>query len=522
MKAMTARQALACLAALAVIGVLLGGCGGGATTAGGGSEGGDASVRHGGTLQFGLEAEPTTLDPFNAIEVSTTYVIPQINETLVAISADGKPEPQLATSWTTSPDGLTWTFQLRKGVQFSDGKPMTAEDVAFSIEQTRTGPYFASLYEPIKQVRPTSASTVVIETTKPMPALLADLGLYVAGIVPKNFGGQSAEEFGQNPVGTGPFKLQSWRKGQAIKLVANPNYWQPNLPELEGIDYTFTTDESARLAQLRAGNLDLTRATALTVSTGLAQAPETRVEESPGVWAYSMLLNQNESPFADPRARQAFNLALDREGMLRAGTAGKGTLGNAYLPPSLQPFHDAGLQPPARNVAKAKALLAEAVAAGADPTITIKTFNFDSVSRLTAQIAQQDLEEVGFTVTLQALEETAINTQIEGGEYEVALLPYLPYVSDPSELASFYLSYIAPGIGAPVQAQTKLVNEANVAMEPAKRKQLYFRLQEEIAAEESVVILNYQPITLAVRDEVGGLEFSPVGTVNLSSAGFTG
>lgn len=508
------------IAFVVAVAAFVAGCGGGSGSSAGDGEANAAAAQPGGTLRFGLESEPTTLNPFNAIELTTTYVIPQINETLFNIDSKGKPQPNLATEYTTSADGLTWTFQIRKGVKFSDGTPMTADDVAFSIEKARVGPYFASLYEPIERARATSPSTVVVETSKPMPAMLADLALYVAGIVPENFGGVSEKEFAEHPVGTGPFEFKSWKHGQAITLVKNASYWQPDLPLLDEIVYTFTTDENARLAQLRGGDIDMTRATPLTVKSGLAQAPDVRVEEIPGVWTYFMLLNQNDQLFEDPRVRRAVNLAVNREGMIQAGADGKATLGAAFLPPSVE-YSAEDLQPPPQDIAKAKSLLAEAVDEGASTDFTIKFFSFDSFARLASQIAQQDLEEVGFDVKLQAVDEAAINAQLEAGEYEAVLASFLPYVTDPSELTSFYLAFYAQNSGADVEGQTKLSDEANVEQDPSKREQLYHQLQEEIAAEESLQILYYLPMVTVVRDEVTGLEFNPVGLVALGAAGFS-
>jgi len=510
----------AIVAAALVIALAVAGCGGNGGS--GGSEGAtEAPAKAGGTLRVALESEPSTLNPFQVIEQVTAYVIPQVMETLYTIGPDGKPQPNLATKATTSKDGLTWTLQLREGVKFSDGSPMTAADVAFSLNELRTGPYFAGLFEPIEKVSAASPTTVTIKTSKPMPALLGDLGLFVAGVVPDNYGGVSEKEFAQEPVGTGAFALSSWKHGQAITLVPNKQYWRKGQPLLDQIVYTFTTDENARLAQLRGGETDFSRATPLTVKSGLSNAPDVRVEENPSVFVDYLLLNQNDPAFKDPRVREAVNLAIDREGMITAGTDGKGTLGASFLPPSVT-YADDSLQPPAQDVAGAKKLLGEAVKDGVDPSFTIKFYSFDSFSKIATQIAQQDLEEAGFDVKLQALDEAALNSQIEAGEYEAVLGLYLPWIADPSELTSFYLAFYGTNSGADVEAQTALAAKANTELDPAKREQLFIQLQQMVADEESMLILNYQPIVTAVSDELSGFYLNPFGFVAFNEAGFAG
>jgi peptide/nickel transport system substrate-binding protein len=507
------------LGALLAAAAVLAGCGGGSgSSADGGSD--SAAAKPGGVLHFGLESEPTTLNPTRVVEQATSYVIPQINETLFEIDSEGEAQPKLATKYTTSKDGLTWTLQLRKGVKFSDGAPMTADDVVFSIEEARTGPYFAGLYEPIEKVRATSPTTVVIETSEPMPALIADLSIFTIGIVPENYGGVAEKEFGQSPVGTGPFVLESWKHGQAITLAKNPGYWDQGQPLLDEIVYTVTTNENARAAQLRGGDLDATRVSPLTVKSGLSGVSDVQLDEVPGGIVNLFSLNLNWPPFDDQRIREAINLAIDREGINQAGSDGKGTLGASFLQPSIL-YSDTDLQPPARDVEKAKELVAEAVKDGVDTSFTIKFTNFTGFFPITAQIIQQNLEEVGLAVKLETLDEAALSEESTTGKGVPAGLGLTTaWLNDPAELASFYL-FGAEFIGSDMKKLTKLANEANVEMNPTKREQLYHEMQEAVAEEELTLVLNYEPIIMATQDNVTGIRYTPTGLLTLGTAGFT-
>jgi peptide/nickel transport system substrate-binding protein len=330
------------LGALVAVALAVTGCGGGSSTNAGSQ---NSEAQPGGTLRFGLE-KPPTLEPEEALYPSETYVIAQFSEGLVKNNRKGDIEPLLATAWSHSKDNLAWTFHLRKGVKFSDGSPLTAEDVVFTMERLRHGEIEEPTYKLVSNVKATSPTTVVIETSKPMGALLPDLATNYSTIIPDNFGGVSAKEFGQHPIGTGPFMLKSWHHGQSITLVKNPHYWMPKRPLLDKVVFTVTANEPARVAQMRGGALDLTRVSPLGVKTSLAQEAEVSLNEFPGVLVNWLHLNSLQEPFKNQKMREAANLALDREGIAKAASDSKASLGTSYLNPWVRDFRD--VQPPAR------------------------------------------------------------------------------------------------------------------------------------------------------------------------------
>ncbi len=507
---------------LALATVLLAGCGGGG--GGGGAETGgeaanDARATDGGTLQFALESEPTTLNPPQAIEGSALIVILEVSEGLYEFDEEGNIDPNLAESSETSADGRTWTFTLQKGVKFSNGQPLTSKDVVFSLEQARNSSYFAGFYENIASVVAKGDHTVVIKTKTAAPVLPAQLASYTADIVPADFAGMSEKEFGQKPIGTGPFVVSSWQRGQALKLVKNPDYWKQSKPHFDEIVFTTVTDETSRLAQVRGGELDMAKATPLAVKTGIPAGSGVRVEETAQTIVDYLLLNQHDPSFEDPRMREAINLAVDREGLIKTATDGKGQAGASYLPPAT--IYSEELEPPARDVAKAKKLAAEAIADGADSSFTMPYYNFDSYSAIAAQVVQQNLEEIGLKVKLQPLDEAALNEMLEAGEYEAVLGIYYPANADPSEITEFYLAFYAPHNGADLKAQEEVAEQALTELDSEKRGELYAELQEMVADEESMLVLNYQPLVYPVQETITGVRFDPVGNVLLREAGFT-
>jgi peptide/nickel transport system substrate-binding protein len=304
-------------------------------------------------------------------------------------------------------------------------------------------------------------------------------------------------------------------------MTQNPEFWKPDKPHFEELAFSVTTDENSRFQQIRGGDLDMTKASAIAAKTGVVPGTGVRVEETPQNITDYLLLNQNKPLFKNQKVREAVNLAMDREGIIETATDGKGELGASFLNPAVT--YSIQVEPPERDVAKAKQLISEAAKEGVDTGegFTINSYNFDAYSGIATQIVQQNLEEVGLNVKLQPLDEAALNEELEAGEYQAVLGLFLPGISDPSELSTFYIGFYAPGNGADVAAQTKVIEEGAVEMNEAKREALYGQLQEMVIEEESMLVINYQPVVYPVVEEVTGVEFDPVGNLLLRNAGFT-
>ena len=493
-----------------VLAVLLAGCGSGSdssTTAAGKQPG------RGGSLTVALAGgEVETLDPSTALGGGSITVLSQIMETLYKVNAKGENEPWLVTSAKTSNDGRTWVFNLREGVEFSNGKPMTAEDVVFSIDVARKSANYATLFEPFKTVKATSPTTLEITTTQPLPSMEAILTIWVAAVVPKNFGGVSEKTFAEHPIGTGPFELGKWEHGTAVILERNPRYWNPERPYLDKVTFKSAAEDNSRLAQLRAGDVSLIETPPAAELETLENTPGLSVSAGePGLVQY-VVINARSKKFQDPRLREAINLAIDRDAIIKTAMAGYGKLGASFLVPTL-PYHDFGLQPPARNTAKATQLLSEAVADGAEPSFTLTVPAGDARYSLMSQIIQSNLEEVGFKVTLQPLEATALLTNLSEGKFEMALEALGAGILDPSENVALYLSTESFFTGAENETVSKLAEEGASEINHGKRREIYYKLQEEVAKENFLVTLGYEPPFWGRSDEVLGFEANALGQV---------
>ena len=512
--------------------VFLTGCGG-SDSSGSSTAGSSGPIKKGGTLHFAQVGETSTLNPFgpSGSEVQTVTVFAQINETLFKLNNNNeKVEPWLVSKYEKSADDREWTLHLRPGVKFSNGKPMTAEDVVFTIEVAKKSIAWATTTEPITKITATSPSTVVLKCEKPVPAMPALLSLYALGIVPKNYEagasfeiangqGKAEEAFYKNPIGTGPFMLGSWKHGQSLTLVPNPDYWGKP-PYLESVAFDTVPNSNSRTAQLKGGELDV-----------IAEPPWSQlpaIESTPGLGVYSfedgladfVILNLKKGVFKDPKAREAVNLALNRDDIVKGALSGFGQTAFSLMPLAL-PYADKSLKPPARDVAKAKELLDEAVkATGESPSFSLVALSGDSYATAASQIIQQNLEEAGFKVTIQPQEEATLSELLVSGETDAVLLYTVAGIPDPIEIFSGYSSSEGFFSGADTTEVEKLNKEAATEPNPEKRRELYYEIQELVAKENSVVVIDNKPWAFALSDEVGGFAAGLTGIPWLAEVGF--
>ena len=214
----------------------------------------------GGILRAGMQADPVGLDPHITDATATRNQLENVYDTLVAFASNGKIVPSLATGWTTSKDALTWTFRLRPGVVFHNGRALEASDVVFSIERIKapaTKSPRSGDFELIKNISAPNKSTVVIVLSKPYAPLLSKLAFSLNVIVPK----EAVATLSTRPVGTGPFTFSEYLPQTRMVLKKNLNYWGKDakgnkLPYLDGITFSYLPDATARVTALKTGTVD--------------------------------------------------------------------------------------------------------------------------------------------------------------------------------------------------------------------------------------------------------------------------
>lgn len=363
------------------------------------------------TLVFYQWSDPDTLDPANAHGTSITgRIVQNVYDRLVRMSADGrKVEPSLATSWTVSKDGLTYTFKLRKGVKFHDGSPFNAQAVRYSIQRAmKIGESVSVMYKDFllpQNIRALNASTVQFKLSKPYSEFLSLLAYYAGGsIVSPSWVRAHAtkdDPYAMKYVvdhanGTGPFKLTTWSRKQFIQLDRNPSYWRGKA-KLSKIIFKTISDPTAARLQFERGDLDVISNIPTDTYNALAKNPKVTVKAYPGLDSVYWVFNNSVEPFDDARVRRAISYAVNYQEILGLVGVG-GSRMTSPIPPSMKEYNPKVTRYN-RDLTKAKQLLSQA---GYPNGLTIETTVVDyGELKPISQILQANLADAGITLKIK-------------------------------------------------------------------------------------------------------------------------
>jgi peptide/nickel transport system substrate-binding protein len=510
------------LKALTAIGalVLMVGCGsGGSGGSTGGTGGGASGPTRGGNLIFAAVQDAQSMNATTVFDNNSIWIFEQIFQQLYTVTNNGKGEmPWLATGYKISPDKKTYTFTLRPGVKFSNGKPMTSADVKFSIDQNRKATKgWAYLDTAIKSVAAPSPGTVVIHLKYPWAPLLADLSIFANGIVPNNYGGQTEAAFYTHPIGTGPFKWDYWHKGAALKLVRNPYYWQKGKPYLNSVTWTDVPNDNTRQLQLKGGQAQIDQTPAWSTVASLKSTQGVKMDLFNSTQTNYLAFNELRKPFQDVHVRRAISLAINRKALVKAVLFGNGKPANSLFPPQV-PFYQASTPGLQFNLAAAKQEMAKSsVPHGFSTTILIPSGNSDYLTIST--IVQSELKPLGINVKIQQLDPNTTNTNFQGLKYDMSLTLWTMDIPDPDELAtfavdpnsgakSFFTSYNNPQV-------VKDTHLAEKSLNTTTRQQLYNFVQTQSAKDAFMAYLYYSPYPYATTSNVHGFFVTPLGNMHM-------
>ena len=477
------------------------------------------AVKSGGDLSFAWEVEPTTLDPIAPSDNAAIYTILNVFEQLVRVNADGSDiEAGLATSWDISADGLTYTFHLREGAKFSDGTPVTAEDVKFSLDRVRgEESNWSSQFVAIDSVTASDPSTVAVTLKDPSAVFLARLALFSASIVPEQAVTSQGKAFGDSPIGSGPFAVSSWQRGVKLVLEKNPNYWETGKPYLDSATFSLAPEANSRSLQLQSGEVDIARPIAFNALEQLAADPALVVQTNPQLRSDLILMNTTKPPFDKPLVRQAMNYAIDREAIVKAVFFGNATTSNTYLP-QMPGWWDESVPQYTYDVAKAKQLLADAGLPDGFSTEMLLVSS-DPSSQPVGLIIKQNLAEVGVEVKLVTLESAAEWSTLQKGDFQMSKEWGSSDILDPDQMTtfmvvlherakSFWTRYYNPDV-------ENMAFAAQTEMDSAKRHDMYNQIQAQVHEDAPFVFLYYLPDTSAFQSYVKGYNVLPTGNFRL-------
>ncbi|WP_342364093.1 ABC transporter substrate-binding protein [Terrarubrum flagellatum] len=482
------------------------------------------------TLIVAVPSDPANLEPgANKAEPIGSEIILNVFDTLVAWSAPdfSKLEGRLAKSWTVSPDGKEFNFQLREGVKFHDGTPFDAEAVKFSLERTKAiNSYVQATFGLIRTVSIPSPTELKISLSEPYPAFLSILAQPQAAIVSPAAVKKFGDKFAVNPVGTGPFAFTSYRADTNVVLDANPNYFR-GAPKLARVIYRVIPEASTRRLELENGGVDVIQqqgqlsAIPVEEMAAFKSNPRISIVEAPSQIIRQLEFNNNDpkSPVADIRVRKAIAHAIDYDGLLQ-GVFG-GVAERVYGPLTTNSW---AFDPKLRDAAPkydpqlAKKLLAEAgIASG---KLNFKLYSFQGpLWGAVATFIQANLADVGVNATIEQTEFPAYRALQTAGKFDIALDGRQPWYNDPdAHITIGYLSGLADTAMTfrmpKDDALDALILKGQQTVDPDERKKLYSDIQEKIVARVPAAYLFSPKLIVFMRANVKGLVINSAPPLN--------
>lgn len=481
-----------------------------------------AAPKKGGILMFGKGQEAIGLDPHLVTAISSRMLTALVYERLIALDDKGQPIPELAQKWI-NPDPTTYTFSLRKGVKFHNGRELKAADVKYSFERIldkATASPWASRIAFIDSITTPDDYTVTFKLKTPFGPFLSSLAFDWASIVPEEVVKQNGD-LQLKMVGTGPFMLGEYVQNTRTVLKAFSGYWGTP-PLLDGITFLIIPDESARLAALRTGEVQLAQLSD-PLAVGMASRTEgVRVLSQPTTDYYMFAFNVRNKPFNDVRVRQAVALALDRKAIMDAVVFGDAqldgvlppTLGDWALPPSQLPYFK-------QDLAKAKSLLADAGYANGLTFTVLASPAYPQFPSIGLAM-QSQLKKIGVTMNVDQIEWGNFLAKWRAREFE-SFVSYQAGGSDPDDALynAFYGGASANAVGLNDPKVNELLDKGRATADRNERLKIYNDLQLAIDQQVPDIFLFTRTEYMGARNNVKGFILSPVNTFMYRSLGTT-
>ncbi|WP_238654971.1 ABC transporter substrate-binding protein [Paenibacillus piscarius] len=472
----------------------------------------------GGTFVYGRPASVTSFDLHNQITSNNAFAIDKVFESLVAFDSKGEITDQLAQSHTISEDGLTYTFVLRDGLKFSNGTPVTAADAVFSLERHLKVGGPLAISAKVDTVKAQDDKTLVITLKEPYTPFISELSNFSNGIIPKDFGGVSEEEFFKKPVGTGPFVVESWDPAGDVTFTKNTNYWKEGKPYIDKLVYKLIQDDSQAINQLKAGSVNAVEALSLQNAGEIKNGADTTVATN-GSWVTEQLFfNTLDKHFSDIHVRRALALALDREGLTKALTFGYAQTAKSLLPPTIPYNANDTLKTLDFDTAAAKAELAKsAFPNGFSTKLLIASGN--STRAQEAQIIQAAGQSIGIKIEIESVELATFRERFFAYDFAAMLNSgqadspeansILAFQTDPEGFSKSYWTHYTNS------EVTKLLYEGQKTADGEGRAAIYSKLLQILADEVPYIPLYYPDILIGARSSVEGLMVLPNGSLRL-------
>lgn len=501
-------------------------------------------IQHPDTVSYVLEAEPSRLDPAMTTALVESNVELQIFEGLTRLDDDDVPQPALAESWDISPDGKTYTFHLRPGIEWSDGTPITAGDIEYSWKRVvdpdvaSENAYMLFCIDKAEDyfnkkapadavgVKAVDDRTLVVRLKEPTPYFLNLTAFHCYYPVPRKLVEAKPDTWAADADGmicSGPYKIVSWNHSSEIEVVKNDRYWDAGSVILDHLDFPISDSQATRLTLVESNQANMT--------VEPPPADQERLEQmglykiAPYLGAYYYVFNVQKKPFDDVRVRKAFALAVQRQGLMKYIVRGEKEAAYAWVPPGLKDkatgrdFRKEGGNLIAEDPAKARQLLKEA---GYDdqhplPEVTL-LFNTNEMHKAVAEAMQAMWKEnLGVDVNIINQESKVFMATRAQGDYQLARASWIADYIDPMTFLDVFADdendaqYHNPAYNALI-AKAKASNDE-------RQRMAYLHEAEQMLFDDCVIIpLYYTTQPYVAQPYIRGYHWSPLGLVDFKKA----
>ena len=473
------------------------------------------------TLRIGLAEDPDVLDPSFGRTYVGRLVFASLCDKLFDIDEKLNVVPQLALSHETSPDGKTVTIKLRPGVKFHDGEPMDADAVKYTLERhlTMAGSFRRPEIGAIAKIEVVDPLTVKLNLKAPYAPLIAQLTDRAGMMVSPKAAKAEGDKFGQKPVCAGPYRFVERVQQDRIVVERFPDYWDKDRVTIDRIVYLPIPDSTVRLANLKAGQLDLAERLLATDIKDIQADRRLKLATQTDLGYMGMTINVGNGEAAkgplgqDPRVRQALSLVIDRAALNDVVFNGAASPGNQWVSPK-SPWYQTKDPVPARDLAKAKELIA---ASGAKTPIAVDYLVPNNPeTRQVAEVIQAMAAEAGFDMKIRVTEFATSLNEAESGRFQAYMLNWSGRTDPDGNLYVFHRT------GAPQNYSRSSdpeidgwLDEARAASGMPARMAIYEKVAAKLLTADPIIYLYHRAIVIAHTTRLDGFKPVPDGLVRV-------
>ena len=489
--------------------------------------------KDGGAFYGRLGSNPPDLDPAHSTDTTSSRVVRNVFDGLVKYNKNLEVEPAVAKSWESSQNGTEWTFHLREGVKFHHGREVKASDVVYSFSRLldpQTKSERAWLFEnvvgaksfqdgkadSVKGLTAVDEYTVKISLKEPFAPFLSMLCMENAAIVPQEIIEEKGEQFGQHPVGTGPFEFKSWKQDSKLVLTKNEDYYETGRPYLDRVVYRIIVEGTSAFPEYEQGNI-------YQFDSDIPDGQMKRVMDSEGEFAdhyqqidrlgtYYLAINNQKEPFDSKKVRKAMNYAVNKEVIAKVVRNGTVNPASGILPPGM-PGYNPDLKGYPHDLEKAKDLLKEAGYPDGLPGEYKIIYNTSKKHQRNLEAIQRNLKQIGINVKLVNMDWGTVLDKADHGNFTLMRMGWIADYPDPDNFLHVLFHSKNAGAGGNYafyknKAIDKKLEKARKMDRGEERLSLYQEIEEEIMNDAPWVPIYYYSTPVLVQPYVHNYVFT--------------